>query len=208
MKVVLFCGGLGTRLRDYTDTVPKPMVNIGYRPLLWQVMKYYAHFGHKDFILCLGYKADVIKNYFRHYDECVSNDFVMSSGGRKIDVVEQRYPRLEHHVCRHWDLGACIGRAPARREALSGGRRVFPGQLYRRARGPRSPPVYRRRPPQNKIASFLCVRPTQTFHVVTADDDGSRQERLRRLRGGHLDQRWVFRVPPRKFSTISRKARI
>ena len=51
MKVVLFCGGLGTRLRDYSDSVPKPMVEIGYRPILWHVMKYYAHFGHKEFIL-------------------------------------------------------------------------------------------------------------------------------------------------------------
>ena len=70
MKVVLFCGGLGTRLREYSDTVPKPMVEIGYRPILWHVMKYYAHFGHKEFILCLGYKADSVKNYFLNYNEC------------------------------------------------------------------------------------------------------------------------------------------
>src|SRR2546422_11468884 len=81
MKVVLFCGGLGMRLREYDENIPKPMVPIGYRPILWHVMKYYAHFGHKDFILCLGHRADVIKNYFRHYDECVSNDFVLSQGG-------------------------------------------------------------------------------------------------------------------------------
>ena len=68
MKVVLFCGGLGTRMRDYSETIPKPMVPIGYRPIIWHVMKYYAHYGHKDFILCLGYKADVIKNYFRNFE--------------------------------------------------------------------------------------------------------------------------------------------
>src|SRR5215472_10388775 len=73
MKVVLFCGGLGTRMREYSETIPKPMVPIGYRPIIWHVMKYYAHYGHKDFVLCLGYKADVIKNYFRNYDECISN---------------------------------------------------------------------------------------------------------------------------------------
>ncbi len=54
MKVVLFCGGLGTRLREHSDTIPKPLVNIGYRPILWHLMRYYAHFGHKDFVLCLG----------------------------------------------------------------------------------------------------------------------------------------------------------
>src|SRR6266702_7180278 len=86
MKVVLFCGGLGLRLRDYSETIPKPMVTIGYRPILWHVMKYYAHFGHKDFILCLGYRADVIKNYFVNYSELISNDFVLRNGGRDVKV--------------------------------------------------------------------------------------------------------------------------
>ena len=87
MKVVLFCGGMGMRMREYSESVPKPMVPIGYRPILWHVMKYYAHYGHKDFILCLGYKADVIKNYFRNYDECVSNDFVLSGGGKELELL-------------------------------------------------------------------------------------------------------------------------
>lgn len=87
MKVVLFCGGQGTRLREYTDAVPKPMVHIGKRPILWHVMRYYAHFGHTDFVLCLGYKGDVIKEYFRSYDETVSNDFVLSQGGRNIELL-------------------------------------------------------------------------------------------------------------------------
>jgi glucose-1-phosphate cytidylyltransferase len=82
MKVVLFCGGLGMRMRENAESIPKPMVNIGYRPIMWHVMKYYAHFGHKDFILCLGHRADVIKNYFLNYSECVSNDFILSGGGK------------------------------------------------------------------------------------------------------------------------------
>src|SRR6266581_3958070 len=87
MKVVLFCGGLGMRLREYSETIPKPMVNIGYRPILWHVMKYYAHHGHREFILCLGYGADVIKNYFLNYSECVSNDFVLSEGGKHLELL-------------------------------------------------------------------------------------------------------------------------
>ena len=87
MKVVLFCGGFGMRIREYSENIPKPMVPIGYRPILWHVMKYYAHFGHKDFILCLGHGADVVKNYFLNYSECVSNDFVLSEGGKKLDLV-------------------------------------------------------------------------------------------------------------------------
>jgi len=87
MKVVLFCGGFGMRLREYSENIPKPMVPIGYRPLLWHVMKYYSYFGHKDFILCLGYKGDVIKSYFLNYNECLSNDFVMSNGGKTIELL-------------------------------------------------------------------------------------------------------------------------
>jgi len=91
MKVVLFCGGLGTRLREYSETVPKPMVNIGQRPIIWHLMKYYAHYGHTEFILCLGYRGELIKQYFLNYDECLSNDFQLTGGkdvrlyGRDID---------------------------------------------------------------------------------------------------------------------------
>jgi glucose-1-phosphate cytidylyltransferase len=84
MKVVLFCGGLGTRLREHSDTIPKPLVNIGYRPVLWHLMRYYSHFGHKDFVLALGYRGDLIREYFLNYDECMSNDFTLSDGKRTL----------------------------------------------------------------------------------------------------------------------------
>ncbi|RJP64847.1 MAG: glucose-1-phosphate cytidylyltransferase [Comamonadaceae bacterium] len=87
MKVVLFCGGLGTRLREHSDTVPKPLVNIGTRPIIWHLMRYYAHFGHREFILCLGYRGDMIREYFLNYNECLSNDFVLSEGGRKVELL-------------------------------------------------------------------------------------------------------------------------
>ena len=67
MKVVILCGGLGTRLREETEYRPKPMVPVGGRPILWHIMKLYARHGHKEFILCLGYKGEVIKDYFRNY---------------------------------------------------------------------------------------------------------------------------------------------
>ena len=88
MKVVLFCGGLGMRLRDYSDQIPKPLVPIGPRPIVWHLMKYYAHYGHKDFILCLGYRGNAIKDYFLKYDESASNDFILSEGGKKIEVLQ------------------------------------------------------------------------------------------------------------------------
>ena len=78
MKVVLFCGGLGTRIREHSERIPKPLVNVGNRPILWHLMRYYAHFGHKDFILCLGYGGELIREFFLNYNECLSNDFVLS----------------------------------------------------------------------------------------------------------------------------------
>ncbi|NKY28578.1 hypothetical protein [Nocardia gamkensis] len=81
MKVVLFCGGYGMRMRGSTDDmVPKPMQLVGPRPLLWHVMRYYAHYGHTEFILCLGYGAEHIKNFFLGYRESASNDFVIRNG--------------------------------------------------------------------------------------------------------------------------------
>jgi glucose-1-phosphate cytidylyltransferase len=88
MKVVLFCGGFGMRMRMGDDPTPKPMMTIGHRPVLWHIMRYYAHFGHNEFILCLGYGAEKVKEYFLNYQETASNDFVLSNGGRKIDMIQ------------------------------------------------------------------------------------------------------------------------
>lgn len=79
MKIVILCGGLGTRLREETEYRPKPMVNIGNRPILWHIMKIFAHYGHKDFILSLGYKGEMIKEYFYHY-ELMNNDVTLELG--------------------------------------------------------------------------------------------------------------------------------
>lgn len=89
MKVVLFCGGLGTRLREHSDTIPKALVNIGYRPIIWHLMRYYAYFGHKEFVLCLGYRGDLVKQYFLEYSECLSNDFTLRKGGAEIELLSE-----------------------------------------------------------------------------------------------------------------------
>ncbi len=88
MKTVILCGGLGTRLREETEFRPKPMVNIGDRPILWHIMKNYAHYGHKDFVLCLGYKGEMVRDYFYHY-EVMNNDITIQlSSPKKINVYE------------------------------------------------------------------------------------------------------------------------
>jgi glucose-1-phosphate cytidylyltransferase len=83
LKVVLFCGGLGLRLHPSTENTPKPLVSVGGKPIILQLMKYYSYFGHKEFILCLGYKGDSIKEFFLNYDEYLTGDFVLSNGKKK-----------------------------------------------------------------------------------------------------------------------------
>jgi glucose-1-phosphate cytidylyltransferase len=111
MKVIILCGGLGTRLREETEFRPKPMVNIGRRPILWHIMKIYAHYGYKDFILALGYKGEMIKNYFCHY-EIMNNDITIELG-----KAEQTY----FHHC-HDEVGWKITLADTGEETLKGAR--------------------------------------------------------------------------------------
>ena len=87
MKVIILAGGFGTRLSEYTETIPKPMVTVGGRPILWHIMKTYAHFGHKDFHLALGYKAEIIKEYFLHY-RTLNSDFTVDLASGKIEPHE------------------------------------------------------------------------------------------------------------------------
>jgi glucose-1-phosphate cytidylyltransferase len=169
MKVVLFCGGLGTRLREYSETVPKPMVNIGYRPILWHLMKYYAHFGHTEFILCLGYRGDLIKQYFIQYDEWLSNDFQLSGSDRTITL----YGRdIEHWKITFADTGlhSNIGQRLLAVQRYIGSDPVF---LANYSDGLSDLPLgdyleqFRR---EDRIASFVCVRPSQSFHMVSLGD--------------------------------------
>ena len=171
MKVVLFCGGLGTRLREYSDKIPKPMVNIGYRPILWHVMKYYAHYGHKDFILCLGYKADYIKNYFLNYDECLSNDFVLSEGGRNLELLSTD---IDDWKITFVDTGLMsnIGQRLKAVEKYLKGEEMF---LANYSDGLTDLPLSRAIEyfyEQQKTACFLSVKPTQSFHVVSLKENG------------------------------------
>ena len=82
MKVIILCGGYGTRIRDVADNIPKPMISVGGVPILWHIMKYYAYFGHHEFTLCLGYKSNVIKDFFLNY-EALTRDFTISLGSSK-----------------------------------------------------------------------------------------------------------------------------
>jgi glucose-1-phosphate cytidylyltransferase len=169
MKVVLFCGGLGTRMRDYSDSIPKPMVNIGYRPILWHVMKYYAHYGHKDFILCLGYKADLIKNYFLSYDECTSNNFTLQKG-KKV--------KLYSSDIHDWNItfvdtgiNANIGQRLKAVEAYLDGEEAFLANYSDGLTDLHLPTYIDYCSSQDKIANFVCAHPSQSFHIVQTDSN-------------------------------------
>jgi len=97
MKVVILCGGLGTRLREETEFRPKPMVEVGGRPILWHIMKYYAHYGFTEFVLCLGYKGSVIKEYFLNY-HAMNNDFTVSLGGTGSYVFHNAHEEQDFRV--------------------------------------------------------------------------------------------------------------
>jgi glucose-1-phosphate cytidylyltransferase len=171
MKVVLFCGGLGTRLREYTGEIPKPMVKIGYRPILWHLMKYYAHYGHKDFVLCLGYKADVIKQFFLNYEEWISNDFTLSKGGKQLT--------LENNDIEDWNitfvdtgLHANIGeRLVAVRKYLDG-EEMFLANYSDGLTDMDLDQMISTVRDSDKVASFVAVPPSQSFHLVDLDPKG------------------------------------
>ena len=160
MKVVLFCGGLGMRLRDQSEGLPKPMVHIGYRPILWHVMKYYAHFGHKDFILCLGHRADIIKSYFRNYDETVSNDFILT-GGREVQLLNSD---IDDWRIAFVDTGtnATIGERLKAVEPFLEGEEVFLANYSDGLTDLDLNSYIDEVLARGTIANFLCVRPTQT----------------------------------------------
>jgi len=165
MKVVLFCGGLGTRLRDYSDSIPKPLVNIGYRPILWHVMKYYAHFGHKDFILCLGYKADKIKDYFLNYKEYVSNDFVLANGGKDIELVSSD---IQDWKITFVDTGLTsnIGKRLKLVEKYLSNEEMFLANYSDGLTDLHLPSLIDQLNGGDAVGTFLCAPPSQTFHVV------------------------------------------
>src|SRR5882757_4615863 len=169
MKVVLFCGGLGTRLGELTENVPKPLVKIGYRPILWHVMKYYAHFGHNDFILCLGYKADAIKDYFLNYKEYLSNDFTMTGGKdiqlRKSDITDWKITFVDT------GLRANIGQRLKAVEKYLEGEKMFLANYSDGLSGFPLPDLIDRFVKSGKVASFLCAKPSQSFHVVKLERD-------------------------------------
>jgi glucose-1-phosphate cytidylyltransferase len=171
MKVVLFCGGFGLRMREGAASVPKPMSMIGDRPLLWHVMRYYAHFGHSDFILCLGYGAAAVKDYFLRYDETLSNDFTLSGGGRDIqlfstDISDWNITFIDT------GLHASIGERLMRVRQHVAGDEMFLANYADTLTDAPLDEIVARFADSGAVASTLAVPPVSTHHVIEMDDGG------------------------------------
>ena len=171
MKVVLFCGGQGLRLREYSEAIPKPMATIGVRPVLWHVMRTYAHFGFKDFVVCLGYKGEVIKEYFLRYNEALSNDFVLLNGGRSLELLASD---TEDWRIAFVDTGlnATIAQRLLAVRRHVAGEDIFLANYADVLTDAPLDELVEDFQGRNVAAAFLSVRPNYTFHVVDAEQSG------------------------------------
>ena len=175
MKVVLFCGGRGMRMREFSENIPKPMVPVGPRPIIWHLMRYYAHYGHTDFVLCLGYRGDYIKKYFLEYEEWQSNDFILrgdsSSGQQRVEMLNTD---LDDWTITLVDTGldANIGqRLMAVKEHLDGEEMFLANYGDGLSDCDIDAMVAEVEADESIVGNFLCVPPSQSFHVVEIDDD-------------------------------------
>jgi len=171
MKVVLFCGGLGMRMRDGISSGPKPMAMIGDRPLMWHVMRYYAHFGHTDFVLCLGYGASYVKDFFLNYDETRSNDFVLEGAARQVklfrtDISDWRITFVDT------GLNSAIGERLRRVRRFVDGETMFLANYADVFTDAPLTDMITRFEASDAVVSLLAVPPQSSHHVVDVNEDG------------------------------------
>jgi glucose-1-phosphate cytidylyltransferase len=186
MKVVLFCGGLGTRIREYSENIPKPMIPVGNQPILWHVMQYYSQYGHNDFVLCLGYKANTIKDFFLSYRPHAFADCVVSNFGSKVELLAE--PREDWRITMV-DTGVWrnIGeRLWAVREHVRG-EEIFLANYSDGLTDVNLDDMIDRFKKSGKIACFLAIRPPLTYHLADIDQTG----RVREFRTSDRSEIWI-----------------
>lgn len=171
MKVVLFCGGPGLRLPDQQDPIPKPMVPIGSRPILWHVMRYYSHWGVRDFVLCLGEGGHRIKDYFLEYDERLTNDFVLAAGGTTVELLSSDIDDWRIRFADTGQRSTVAERLVAVRDQLVG-ETIFCANYGDIVTDAPLPELIEDFANRDKVAALVSVRPPYSFHVVAHDEDG------------------------------------
>ena len=186
MKVILFCGGLGTRIREYSESIPKPMIPVGNQPILWHVMQYYSQYGHRDFVLCLGYKSNAIKDFFLNYRPQSFADCVVSGFGSKVEVLgkaeeDWRVTLIDTGIWRN------IGeRLWAVREHVQG-EEIFLANYSDGLTNVNLDEMIDRFKRSDKIACFLAIRPPLTYHLADINADG----RVERFRTSDHSEIWI-----------------
>lgn len=186
MKVVLFCGGLGTRIREYSESIPKPMIPVGSHPIMWHVMQYYSRYGHRDFVLCLGYKANVIKDYFLHLDSATTHNCVVSQFGKNIEIIGEQQPdwRLTMIDTGVWrNIGQ---RLVAVKEHVKD-EEIFLANYSDGLTDAPLPEMIDFFKASGKLACFIAVRPPFNFHLAEFDDSGL----VKRLRANTESEVWI-----------------
>src|ERR1700754_730841 len=177
MKVVLFCGGMGTRIREYSEAVPKPMIPVGSQPILWHIMDYYSRFGHRDFVLCLGYKANTVKEFFLNHRPEIYSDLVVSNGGAKVQTLgapreNWRVTLIDTGVWRN------VGeRLWAVKEHVKDDEFFLANYSDGLSDVPLDDMIETFKA-SGKVACFLAVHPMLTFHLARIDGDGRVHEML------------------------------
>lgn len=171
MKVVLFCGGMGTRMREFSETIPKPLVNVGQRPIIWHLMRHFAHHGHTDFILCLGFKGEMIRDYFLNYNPLQSEDCRLEKGvprlhGSGTDVKDWNIDFVDTGL--HRNIGQ---RLLAVRHLLQGESHFLANYSDQLSDLDLNAYVEQAKR-QDKVASFVAVRPSGSYHSVKTAEGG------------------------------------
>ena len=198
MKVVLFCGGLGTRIRDYSESIPKPMIPVGDRPILWHLMDYYSQYGHKDFVLCLGYKANVIKNFFLKHEPQTYADCVVSGAGQKVEILGEmqadwRVTMIDTGIWRN------IGqRLWAVREHVEG-EEMFLANYSDALSYVDLHEMIETFRQSGKAACFLAARPSFSLHLVNMDGNGGVEGIIPSAKAGLWINGGFFIFRPRVF---------
>ena len=186
MRTVLFCGGLGTRIREVSESIPKPMIPIGDKPILWHLMQYYSQFGHKDFVLCLGYKANVIKNFFLDYRMQAYSDCIVSGFGREVEILgdpqeDWRVTMIDTGIWRN------IGeRLWAVRDLLAG-EEMFLANYSDGLCDVDLTEMIEAFRATGKVACFLAVRPSFSMHLIDMNETG----KVKAIRSSSEADLWI-----------------
>jgi glucose-1-phosphate cytidylyltransferase len=186
MKVVLFCGGLGTRIREYSESIPKPMIPIGNRPILWHVMQYYSQYGHQDFILCLGFRAHVVKDYFLNYKQTMNSDCVISNLGREVEILGDPPPDWRISLL-DTGISRTIGERLVAVRHLVENEEIFLANYSDGLTDAPLPDMIDRFRKSDKIGCFIAVHPPISFHLAEFDEQGV----VQRLRASHESDIWI-----------------